>query len=553
MSGKAAPAKKRKAPTRKRRKPSADLEVARPGPRISDAEHKRRKRVAVAIANPVFFGEHYIRPLDENWNNDLPAVAQSMLGFAKSVRRGVLMTPPEFLKTTMVSQVYPLWLTYRYAAVGKIGLLTGMLMSEEQALAEGNLSVIAWHIEHNRRLADDFIDRSGRPLVEPDPDEDKWTDSELIVRRPGVSKDATWEAKGLNSQGIQGSRVRHLIADDLVTPASGRSPAKQKAAKHLWDTTITTRVFEEGQAIIAGNYNHAKDLLSDLASRTSYQLMRRPNLHVPGDPSKPPISPRDRDAVLALPERWSRVRLLTDLAEKPASFAQIHLLRSGTEGGEKLKTSWVTRIALSDIPRLHRSYLIAIDPAPGSEDAPDPSYFSITAACMTAKHLDVVESYADRLESTEQVDVLARFVERYSTLGHLRGIAIAKIALDRYFKGAALVGHPELRPLFHEVSILQGESAKTERLSYLGTYAKSGWLRITENAWMSQTASVDHREQEESLAEQWEAFPNQNHDDRLDSLDVLIRDARELGGQTTVVSSEGTGNSFTGDLHTKEM
>jgi hypothetical protein len=106
-----------------------------------------------------------------------------MLFFAIHVRRGIVWTPPEWLKTTTLSQLYPLWLTYRWAANGNIDRLAGMLMSEEQKLAQRNLGVVSWHIEFNERLQRDFLDDVGRPLVEPDPDADKWTDSEIVVRR----------------------------------------------------------------------------------------------------------------------------------------------------------------------------------------------------------------------------------------------------------------------------------------------------------------------------------------------------------------------------------
>lgn len=504
--------------------------------RVSEAEKARRKRVGLAIGNPAWFGEHYVRPFEEHWTAPLPQVAQEILSFAMCNRRGVIITPPEFLKTTMVSQVYPLWLTFSYAALGKIALLTGMLLSEEQDLAEGNLSVVTWHIEHNPLLAQDFVDDQGRPLVIPDLDEDKWTDSEIIVQRRGASKDATWSAKGLNSKGIQGKRLRHLIGDDLITPASADSPAKQKSAKKLWDTQITTRVFEEGQALIAGNFNNPKDLLSELAGKKAYAVYRRPAMHLKGRPTEAPKNPRTRKVVLAMPERWSRLRLLKELAEKPSTFGQIYLLRSGAEGGSLLKASWVRRITMEDVKVLGRIYLMGIDGAPGSETDPDPSFYSITVAALTANHFDVIESFADRAEPTEQVETLAAKVKHYQELGHVGGIGVPKIALDRYFKGAVLVGHPELRPFLHEVPI--SEASKVDRLAHLGTYFRSGWARCTETAWTEQTAQSEHSDQEESLSEQWTSLPNQHHDDRLDSLDVTIREAldRMGGGQPTVVS-----------------
>jgi hypothetical protein len=497
----------------------------------------RDRRVAIALANPAFFGETYMRPYDDEWTAPLPRVAQEMLGFAMSVRRGVLMMPPEFLKTTALSQVYPLWLTYRYAAAGKLALLHGALLSEYQDLARRNLSVVAWHIEQNPRLRADFVDVQGRPLVEPDPQEDKWTDDELVVRRPGASKDPTWQAAGIHTQ-IQGARLRHLIGDDVVTPLSSASPAKQKEAIRIWDQQTTARLVDEGQAIIAGNYNHPKDLLSMIAARTRWQTMRRPALHVAGDKEKAPDDFRDPDAVEALPEKWPKRRLFEEASDKPATFPVVYLLRSSTAGGALLRSGWVTRITAEQIPAIGRVYLLSLDPAPGAEVDPDPSFFNISVGILTPSHLDVIESYADRMEPTEQAEVLSAKVAHYRDRGHVGGIAMSKVALDRYAKGAFEVGDMSLRPLLHPHSLPQG--SKIERLGQLGTYFKGGWARVTETAWMEQTAAEEHRDQETTLAEEWTTLPAQRHDDRLDGLDLLVREARgRLGVVVAQQAAEG--------------
>lgn len=490
---------------------------------------RREKRVALACVNPVFFGETYIRPYDDQWNGPLPEIPRQFLAFATAVRKGVIVSPPECLKTTTVSQVYPLFLTYRYAQAGKLALLHGALMSELQELAERNLSVIAWHIENNPDLARDFVDVHGRPLVEPDPEQDKWTDEEIIVRRGTPSKDPTWQAKGVKTT-IQGARLGHLIGDDLVTPGSATSKAKQTDALNRWDTEVTTRLYANGQALIVGNFNHPKDLVSTIAARSAYRTLRRPTLHVPGKPEEAPEDPRDPEAVVAIPEKWPRGRILAELSEKPFKFPVIHLLRSAQKGGTMLREAWVSRIALTDIETMGRVYLFALDPAPGAEVDPDPSFFTITVGILTRAHLDVIESFAARMEPTEQVELLSAMVASRREQGHVGGIGISKVALDKYARGAFEVGDPSLRPLLHAHSISSGNESKTERLGQLGTYFKGGWARVTEDAWHAKTSAPDDREQETTLAEEWTTLPMQRHDDRLDGVDVLIREALERGG-----------------------
>lgn len=480
--------------------------------------------MAAALGNPALFGELYVRPYDDEWTGPLPEVAQSMLRFALVTKRGVLMMPPEFLKTTTISQLYPLFVTYYFAAAGLLGKLHGALMSEYIDLARRNLSVLSWHVENNELLRGDFIDVRGRPLVEPDPAADKWTDDEIVVRRPGASKDPTWQAAGLYTQ-IQGSRLNFLIGDDLVTPLHSNSHAKQVEAIRVWDQQTSRRLVDEGQAIIAGNYNHPKDLLSTIGARSRWKVMRRPALHMPGNVEEAPDDYRDPEAVPALPEKWPKRRLYEEAADSPGTFPVVYLLRSSAAGAALLRAHWVTRITLDDIARFGRVYLMSIDPAPGAEVDPDPSFFTITVGVLTAEHLDVIESYAARLSPTEQVDVLSAKVEHYRQQGHVGGIAVSKVALDRYAKGAFEVGDVSLRPLLHPHSLPQG--SKIERLGSLGTYTKGGWCRITEEAWNEQTSGPDDRVQETTLAEEWETLPAQRHDDRLDGLDLLIREGLE--------------------------
>lgn len=521
--------------------------------RADSADERRRRRVSAAVGHPAVFGELYVKPYDANWHTALPDVALQILAFCMSTRNGVIWTPPEFLKTTILSQLYPLWLTVRYAQLGLLGELAGMLVSEEKDLAERNLGVTSWHIENNERLRVDFVDTEGRPLLEPDPGEDKWKDDAIVVRRPGVMKDPTWQAKALRSAGVQGSRLKHLLGDDVVTPLTAHSPARQREARRLWDVQFSRRVLPEGQKLIAGNFNSSHDLLSELAGRNSYRVFKRPSLHVPGDPSKAPQDPRDPTAIEALPERWPLRRLLGELSASPSTFVPVHLLRSATEGGTELRVSWVQRIALSQVPYKNR-IIIGLDPAPGADVDPDPSFFNLTVAALSAMHLDVLASIAVRIETTEQVDLLAKYVAAYAPV---TAIAVAKIALDSYFSGAVLVGHPELRPLLHPVSIAEATATSTRpkiRLAALGSYAFSGWLRVVESAWSEQTSSADDRDHEETLHEQWSAYPEQNHDDRLDGLDVTVRAAMDfVGGQATVLAQQPASSERPTELPDTEL
>jgi hypothetical protein len=410
-----------------------------------------------------------------------------------------------------------------------------MLLSEEAKLAERNLSVVAWHIEKNPLIARDFIDTAGRPLLEPDPDEDKWTDSEIIVRREGKTKDPTWQAKGLDSKGIQGSRLRHFFGDDVITPASAYSVATQEKAIRLIDEQLTTRVKDEGQAVFIGNFNHGRDALSQLARRNSYAVLRRPSLFVPPNRAEAPKDPADPEAELQLPEVWPRRRLNQEREEKPNRFRRIHLLDDEADVGERLKREWLHVIDEGETPVGRSRFFIALDPAGGGE-GDDLDFFNISVGAAHGKgegsRLDLVISHDGRWPLGDALDYVAAYHDRFDRVGRgVAAIGVAKVMLDRWFGAALAIMRPDLRRKLVPISI--GTASKEERLEALGPYARSGWLRIWQGALENLTSDPEDRPDELSFVEQWVGLgpAGLSHDDKLDGADVLCRTAIEFGGK----------------------
>lgn len=487
------------------------------------APEERQKRIARALSNPVFFGEVYVRPFDSHWVEPLPGFGRQMLQFALQARRGVVILPPEFLKTTLISQVLPLWLTVRATVLDE--LLRGMLMSEEEDMAVNNLGVVKWHIENNDLLRADFSDDRGRPLVYPDPEENVWREDAIVVNRQGVSKDPTWEAKGLNSTGIQGRRIDWLLGDDVITPASAFSPAKREKALRDWDMQITTRLVQTGKAIICGNFNDPEDLVSTLSKRPSYRVFRRPAVHKQG---KPHVAAQlnDPDAELLWPSNWSMDRLEEEKAEKPTRFQRIFLLDVSGEQGRKLRVEWVRLVEPDDIPWRYARYYMSLDPAPGG-DGDDLDFFNVSVGAEHAGGLTLVDSVDIRGSTPEQCDLVGALHDRYQRLGRgVFAIGGAKISLDRYMRGALTIARPDLAYKLVEIGV--SETGKEERLEALGPYARGGWFTFLAELWDRKTSNLEDRWQELTLHEQWQRFPSIEHDDKLDGIDVLIRTAHEF-------------------------
>lgn len=483
-----------------------------------------------ALANPAYFHAVYIAPYDPNWARDdegnttaVPGFGQDMLRFAVRVERGVVMLPPEYLKTTLLSQSLPIWLTFRSAYFGT--QLRGMLMSEEEGMAAANLSIVAWHIEHNERLLRDFCDDGGRPIVYPSPTENTWKEDALIVAREHPSRDPTWQAKGIDSKGVHGRRLDWFIGDDLVTPRNAESPTLRERAVRIFDMQVRTRLVAGAHALIAGNFNDPQDLLSQMSRRPRWEVFSRPSMHQPGRPDQPAKESQLATAPVLWPGNWTRDRLLTEYSEAPNRFRRIHLFDPRAEWGERLNVGWVTVIDPDETPLPYCKFFIGIDPASGGEDD-DLDFLNITVGALHDRHMDVVQSLSVRTPTPRQGQLVGTMHDAFARVGMgVVAIGVSKQTLDAYFRGAVVTARPDLA---HKIVPVSAPGSKELRLEGLGPYAQTKWIRVWRTAWEERTSDPADQHQELTMMEEWRDFPFGAHDDRLDGLDLTIRVAQEF-------------------------
>lgn len=493
----------------------------------------KRERVARALANPVYFHLAYIAPHDPNWQRidgrlgPMPRFGADMLKHAIAYERSVIMLPPEHLKTTLLSQTLPLWLTYRSVYFGT--QLRGMLVSEEEAMAAANLQVVKWHIEYNDRLLRDFSDDQGHPLVYASESEQVWREDAIVVHRQHVTRDPTWQAKGLDSKGIHGRRLDWFIGDDVVTPRNADSPTLRKRALDLLELVVETRLVRTAHGVLAGNFNDPQDLLSVKMRQPRWHGFMRPALHLPGKPSVAPRESQVKDALPTWPENWTMERLLTEYQDKPNRFRRIMLFDPRAEWGERLNVGWVTVIQPELTPLDHCRFYLALDPASGGE-GDDLDFFNISVIAKHGMHADLVRSLDLRGGGLpRQAQMLSTVHDAFNRVGlGVSAIGVAKVAVDRYFGGGFAILRPDLVPKIHEVAVGTGHVTKEARIEGLGPYAQSGWLRVWAGAWQDHTSDPGDQFQELTLMEQWRDFPYGHHDDKLDGLDVAIRTVNDL-------------------------
>lgn len=495
-------------------------------------EARRKARVRRALTDPAYFGEMYLRPYDPAWTTPMPRHGREMLAQAIGNPNSITMLPPEYAKTTWMSQLLPIWLTLSWTARGKI--LRGFLMSEEENMAKGNLRVIATNLLENERILADFVDESGRPIVRKSTKEEVWNDGQIIVERPGTSKEPTWVAKGLDSKGIHGRRLDWAIVDDIITPSSGESPQLRERAKVVFDLVLRERIVATGHIAVVGNFISEKDLLHELSRRENWVMTKRPSMHLPDQPS---VAPEERDLLrddiqLLWPDVWPRERLLQRYREAPNRFRRVHLMDPHADGGERLQTDWVRLIEDAKTPLASCDFYMSIDPNAGGE-TDDLDYGVVTVGAVHPLGIDVVESYSVRGDPGRLAALAGILYDRWNRIGNgVRKLGMSKVSLDQVF--SALL--KEIRPDLHMIAEgIHAPGDKETRLEALGGYAQAGTFRVWEEVWVQQTSAIADRHQELSLRDEWRDFPFGNHDDRLDGLDMLLRTIRLAADRREIV------------------
>ena len=302
-----------------------------------------------------------------------------MLRFALRERRGVVILPPEYLKTTLLSPGPPAVADRQRDrqghAAARDAALRGGGHGDQQPLgrSRGTSSTTT-------SCRPTSPTSKGDPLLVPDPEEKTWKDDAIIVCRRGTYKDPTWQAKGIDSKGIQGRRLDWLIGDDLITPANAFCPGQARDAPCASGTCRSPRVSSrEGQRDRGGQLQRpARPRVDAVRARRRYAPFKRPACFISGLARGRPWIPADPRAEPLWPTNWPLERLHREKLEKPNRFQRIFLLSATTEQGEKLLVHWVRLIK----PERHARRR---EPSSSSPSTPPPAARPTTWTTSTSR------------------------------------------------------------------------------------------------------------------------------------------------------------------------
>lgn len=150
------------------------------------------------------------------------------------------------------------------------------LVSNTATQAEKLLSAVRSHIKNNRRLHSVYPNLRRKSGLQ-------WTNKAITIERPSTAKDPSVQALGIGGP-INGSRVDHMVLDDVCDFENTRTPAQRQLLVDWWDTTASTRITPGGTVTVIGTPWHDDDLLNVLARRPGFFSAKYPAVLNPGDP-----------------------------------------------------------------------------------------------------------------------------------------------------------------------------------------------------------------------------------------------------------------------------
>lgn len=288
-------------------------------------------------------------------------------------KRIVLASPRGFAKSTIVSVIYPIWLSL-WGGARDI-----CIISASETLAVDWLRKIKFELTNNELVREYFGDQVS----------DKWSENHIILRN-GVNI----RARGAGGQ-IRGFRPDVIICDDLETDDSVRSEEQRKQLKEWLFKACLNTLVPTGQFIIVGTIIHPLSVLADLLAIDNGWQKKKYMAYKDG------IQEEGHEL---WPELWNHSRLQARKREI-GSFAFSSEFMNSPISDETAPIKEGQIRVWRELPRQYNA-VIAVDPAYSEDD---------TADFKTAS-LILCDTYSNRY--------LAYYIRTHSKIGDFQDAVI---------------------------------------------------------------------------------------------------------------------------------
>lgn len=312
--------------------------------------------------------------------------------------------------------------------------------------------------------------------------------------------------------GITGRAANLFLIDDcLKNSEQALSETIRDSQWEWWQTTAFTRLEPGGKMILLGTRWHSDDLLGrvlSFAAKETNLRVREVRFQAIAEPEDNLVDILGRENGEALwPERWSTealLRIKSALADYWwQALYQQKLTQYGTNEWPE-SYFWGVMVEPENWPENLVLSATALDPSKG-KDSKKGDFQAIVNTGYRDGHL-WVECEIDRQPISEMIDDLVRFNMRIRpTVTGIESVAFQELLAPVYIQAQmdyAYYDQPELIP---------NTTPKRIRIARLGYWLRRHRIKIKNNA------------AGQLLLKQLKGFPNSEHDDGPDALEMSIR------------------------------
>jgi hypothetical protein len=219
----------------------------------------KAERIVAARAHPAYFAWLYLKTDDGDPIKPAPVHLEWYKIFLRMVRGDLryvgIQAPKSHAKSTIFTKISTLWLTC--VTDPNLRIINASVNSE---LAERFMRANRRELESNELLIEDF------GPFKPDQPE-KWTQSELIVRRTSTSQSPTWRAVG-SAKPVQGGRSDWAMGDDLADLENSMTQRQRDKLQEWVDGDLLGTLEPDGRALIVGTAKHNDDVLMRIEKKS---------------------------------------------------------------------------------------------------------------------------------------------------------------------------------------------------------------------------------------------------------------------------------------------
>lgn len=426
------------------------------------------------------------------------------------------LAPRGSRKTTSICYVLPLWLILKNPNVRIL------ILGKNSFQASKTLIMIKNELETNERIRADFGELKG----------DKWTDKALTVKRLDNKRDPTITADGIDGA-TTGGHFDYIILDDIIDTDNSRTDTMKEYIRDYFYGTVKPMRDSHTKVFVVGTRKAPFDIYDTMIKdpvfdvRIFTAITKMPDNwinrfeYVYGEDQKLiDVNIYDESEWDVLfPEEWPIKRLLEDRLSDPVTFDRERMNDIAGMVGNFLKYDWLKFYlpykegdAETAPPENKLIIFHGVDPAIAESETAD--YFGFARVGVNPLNglIYVLSLHHERLDFASQIEFITRF-----------GNADAPMAIAIETDGYQAVLKQRLMDLT-VLPVIEAPSKgkdKATRMYALQPNLINGRVLFPGQR-LPNGEITYHDNISEFLKQEYLAFPNSEHDDRLDALEKAI-------------------------------